>query len=130
MIIDKDSIQVNGVKLAQYLVDAKFGYHKIWSDDTGRNLAGSMVGTLMGTFPKVTVTFRKLTRAEIELLAPILDSPRQSFTSYDPTLHRAVTRDTYTGDWEYNTHNTFSNIAKPLEQFTIAFINIHKRVGA
>lgn len=96
----------------------------------GRNLAGSMTGTLIGIFPKVTVTFRKLTQAEIELLAPILDKRRQSFTSYDPALHRLVTRDVYTGDWEYNTHNTFSNIAKPLEQFSIAFINIHKRVGA
>lgn len=127
MIIDNNSLQVDNINLAQYLVDAKFGYHKLWSDDTGRNLQGSMTGTLIGIFPKVTCTFRKLTQAEIELLAPILDKPSQTFTSYDPCYRRNVTRQTYTGDWEYNTHNTFSNVAKPLEQFSIAFINIHKR---
>ena len=127
MIIDKNSIQVNGVSLAPYLTNAKFGYHKVWSDDTGRNLAGSMTGTLIGNFPKVTCTFRKLTQAEVELLAPIFDASVQTFTSYDPVKRTNVTRETYTGDWEYDTHNTYQNTNKAIEGFTIAFINVHKR---
>lgn len=127
MIIDTESIKVNGISLAQYLTNAKFGYHKVWSDDTGRNLAGSMTGTLIGIFPKVTCTFRKLTRAEVELLAPILDAPRQSFTSYDPNKKTNITRETYTGDWEYDTNDLYENNNKAIKGFNIAFINIHKR---
>ena len=39
MIIDKNSIYVNGVALGQYLLEVTFGYHKLWGPDSGRNLA-------------------------------------------------------------------------------------------
>lgn len=52
MIIDKDSIKVNSVSWGQYLVEVKFGYHKIWSKDSGRNLAGTMSGTLKRNISK------------------------------------------------------------------------------
>ena len=63
MFIDKHSIQVNGISMGQYLLSAKFEFNKLWGQDTGRNLAGSMTGTLVGIFPKIILTFRKLTQA-------------------------------------------------------------------
>ena len=53
MLIDKDSLIIDGVKMAQYLTKAKFGYHKIWGKDTGRALSGDNSGTLKGIYPKI-----------------------------------------------------------------------------
>lgn len=52
MVIDKNSIKVNGNVWAQYLVEVKFGYHKIWGKDSGRNLASTMSGTLKRNISK------------------------------------------------------------------------------
>jgi hypothetical protein len=68
MFVDKNSIQINGVSFGQYILDAKFGYHKLWAPDSGRNLAGVQTGTLVGIFPKITLQFRKLTKSELEAI--------------------------------------------------------------
>lgn len=99
MFIDKNSIIINGVSFGQYLVSVDYGYYKIWGKDTGRNLAGSWVGSLIGIFPKLTLQFRKLTKSEIELLAPILDSGYQTTTYYDALKKANVTMNTYSTDW-------------------------------
>ena len=67
----------------------------------GRNLKGKFSGTLVGIFPKITLTFRKLTKAEMNIIAPILDSGTQSLTYYDPSTNSNKTISTYTGDWSY-----------------------------
>ena len=92
MFIDNDSIVINNVSMGKYITQAKFGYHKLWANDSGRNLAGVMSGTLIGIFPKITLSFRKLTRTELEMLAPIFDSARQNVTYYDPNKQRNITR--------------------------------------
>ena len=99
MFINKDSIVINGISMGQYLLQAKYEFNKIWGKDTGRNLAGKMIGSLLGIFPKLVLTFRKLSKEELNIIAPILDSASQSVTYYDPTLNRSVTITTYTGDW-------------------------------
>ena len=106
MFIDKNSIQVktssmqNYLSLGQYLVEAKFGYNKLWSSDSGRNLAGTNSGTLKGIYPKIILSFGKLTKSQLEVITPILDSVRQTVKYYDPNKKRYVTLTTYTGDWE------------------------------
>jgi hypothetical protein len=65
MFINKNSIIINGVSMGQYLTEAKYGYNKLWSSDSGRNLAGVMTGTLVGIFPKLILQFRRLTKAEL-----------------------------------------------------------------
>ena len=47
MFIDKDSIIINGISMGQYLIQADFEYNKLWSSDSGRNLAGTQKGTLI-----------------------------------------------------------------------------------
>ena len=39
MFLDNNSIIINGVSMGQYIVEAKYGYNKLWSSDSGRNLA-------------------------------------------------------------------------------------------
>ena len=132
MFTNKDSIKVkingmnNYLSLGQYLVEAKFGYHKQWSSDSGRNLAGVMSGTLIGIFPKLTLQFRKLTKAELEIIAPILDSATQSVQYYDPKKKATVTMTTYTGDWE-NTNKHIINGNQKNEGFSCSFIATKKR---
>ena len=123
MFIDKNSIMVNGVSWGQYLLQAKYDYNKLWAGDTGRNLAGSLSGTLIGIFPKITLTFRKLTKAEMNIVAPVLDSATQSLTYYDPSTNSTKTLTTYTGDWGY----VNKRISQKNDRFEIAFISRERR---
>lgn len=127
MFIDKNSITINDVSMGQYLVEAKYGFNKLWSNDSGRNLAGTQSGTLIGIFPKVILQFGKLTKAQLEVITPILDSPSQTVTYYDPTKKANVTMTTYTGDYEITNKNIISGNAKN-EGFSCSFIAIRKRV--
>lgn len=122
MFISRDAITINGVSMGPYLLSAKYEYNKLWGSDTGRNLAGSMSGTLVGIFPKIILTFRKLSQAEMNIIAPILDSPTQTLIYYDPTLNRNVTLSTYTGDWSYENKYIGLN-----SSFECSFISREKR---
>lgn len=126
MIIDKNSLIVNGVNLGSFILEAKFGYHKIWGKDTGRNLAASWSGTLKGIFPKITVQFRKLTRSEVEEITPILDKANQSVQYYDPKKKAKITMTTYANDYEITNKNIIDELTKA-EGFSVAFISTKKR---
>ena len=127
MFINEDSLIIDGINMGKYVTEVEYGYNKLWSSDSGRNLAGVQSGTLIGIFPKLKVNFRKLTKAELEMIAPILDKPTQNVTYYDPVLKRAYTMSTYTGDWATLNRNTFENVAKANESFSISFIARKKR---
>lgn len=122
MFIDKDSLIINNVSMGQYIVEAKFSYPKLWASDSGRNLAGKMTGTLIGTFPKIILQFRPLTREELNIIAPILDSANQTVTYYDPKENKDITMTTYTGDWELTNNNLNQN-----QGFSCSFISVQKR---
>lgn len=127
MFIDRNSITINGVSMGQYITEAKYGYNKLWSSDSGRNLAGTMSGTLIGIFPKITLQFRKLTKSELEIIVPILDSARQTVTYYDPRKKANLTMYTYTGDYEIVNKRIINGNAKN-EGFSCSFISTKKRV--
>ena len=127
MFINGDSLIIDGINMGQYITEIEYGYNKLWASDSGRNLAGVQSGTLIGIFPKLKVNFRKLTKAELEMIAPILDKPTQNVTYYDPVLKRNYTMSTYTGDWATLNRNTFENVAKANESFSISFIARKKR---
>lgn len=122
MFIDKDSIIINSISIGQYIVEAKFNYPKLWASDSGRNLAGKMSGTLIGVFPKLILQFRPLTKEELNIIAPILDSARQNVTYYDPSKNSNITITTYTGDWELTNNNINEN-----KGFSCSFISTEKR---
>ena len=132
MFIDKDSIKVktasmqNYISLGQYITEAKYQYNKLWASDSGRNLAGEQSGTFLGVYPKIIVSFRKLTKSEFELLAPILDGPTQSMQYYDPFKKAVTTMDTYTGDYEV-INKTMIGTNRKNEGFDISFIAVRKR---
>ena len=125
MYIDKDSLIVNNVNLGQYILEAKYSYNKLWSSDSGRNLAGTQSGTLIGIFPKIIVQFRKLTKIELETIIPILDSARQTVKYYDPNKKAMTTMTTYTGDYEIDNKGIIGHIKN--EGFQISFISVKRR---
>ena len=123
MFINRDSIVINNISMGQYLLSAKYEFNKLWGTDTGRNLKGRFSGTLVGVFPKIILTFRKLTKAEMNIIAPILDSGTQTLTYYDPSTNSNETISTYTGDWSYEN----KNIMTKNNSFEISFIARERR---
>ena len=126
MMLNKNSIIINNISMGQYLVEAKFSYNKLWAKDSGRNLAGTMTGSLLGIFPKIILQFRKLTKSELEMITSILDSERQTVTYYDPNKKDDVTMQTYTGDYEI-TNKGLINKGHKNEGFSCSFIAISRR---
>lgn len=127
MFIDKNSIIIDGVNMGQYITEAKYSYNKLWASDSGRNLSGTMVASLVGVFPKLVLEFRKLTKSELEVVIPILDRPFQNTTYYDPNKKANVTMRTYTGDYEVSNKSIISGNTKN-ESFSCSFIAVSKRV--
>ena len=125
MFIEKNSLIVNNINLGKYIVQATYSYNKLWGPDSGRNLAGTQSGTLIGTFPKIVVQFRKLTKAELETLAPVLDSARQTVQYYDPNKKAMTTMTTYTGDYEVVNKGIVGHVKN--EGFQISFISTKRR---
>lgn len=106
----------------KYLTQVDYQYNKLWAEDSGRNLAGTQIGTLIGIFPKIEMQFRGLTKEEIHEIAPILDSAAQKVQYYDDNKGSNVTIDTYTGDWSLS--NKSINVNEP---FSISFIARKRR---
>ena len=125
MFINPNSLIVNNINLGKYIVQATYSYNKLWSNDSGRNLAGVQSGTLIGIFPKIVVQFRKLTQTEFETLTPILDSARQTVQYYDPNKKAMTTMTTYTGDYEIVNKGIIGHIKN--EGFQISFISTKRR---
>ena len=130
MFLDTDSIKVkvgsgSYVSMGQYLIEAKYSYNKLWSSDSGRNLAGKQSGTLIGIFPKIVLTFRRLTKLELEAIVPLIDSARQTVRYYDPNKKAYTEMTTYTGDYEI-TNKRMINKSKN-EGFSVSFISVARR---
>lgn len=122
MFTDKDSVIINNISMGKYITQAKFGYHKLWDSDSGRNLAKSVVGTF-DIFPKLTLYFRKLNQEETEMISEIVNAKEQTLQYYDPELKRNMIISTYTNDLEF----VQKNIGK-IESFDVAFIARKRRV--
>lgn len=115
------------IDLGQYgLLEVEYQYNKLWSSDTGRNLKGKQTGTLIGIFPKIICQFGKLTKAQLEVLVPILDASTQKVRYYDPRKKAYVEMNTYTGDWSVKNNRIINGEAKN-EGFQISFIATEKR---
>lgn len=102
MLINKDSVIVDGVSMAQYCKSIRFGYHKVWGKDTGRNNAGDNSGTLLGKYPKLTFTFHRLYEEDIGKLLAIFNKEEIKVSFYNPDLKKMVyNMSCYANDQEY-----------------------------
>lgn len=99
-MINKDSIKIDGVSIGQYLTGATIGYYKLWSSDSGRNMAGTNTGTLIGIFPKIQLTFRTLTDAELSIILKLVNKSNMTLTYWDTELQQEKSLSCYAGDAE------------------------------
>ena len=133
MFINKDSLKIRKygtgsyISLGEYITEAKYEFNKLYASDSGRNLAGVMVSTLIGIFPKIIVKFKPLKKSELELLTPILDSASQQVQYYDANKKTMVTMETYTGNYSITDTNIINGNTKNKE-FEISFTSVRKRV--
>lgn len=129
-VLTSDATFQNGktyyVSMGQYILEAKYGYNKLWGKDSGRNLAGVQSGTLIGIFPKIILEFGPLTKSELELITPILDSASQTVVYYDPYKQAMTTMTTYTGDYEVSNKKLIYD-DRTNGGFSISFIAVRKR---
>ena len=131
MFLDKNSIQIkvgsgSYINMGQYITEAKYSYNKLWSSDSGRNLAGTQSGTLIGIFPKIILEFRKLNKTELQTIVGLLDSAKQTVKYYDPKKKATVEMETYTGDYEI-VNKGMINSGRKNESFSCSFIATQKR---
>ena len=111
MFIDENSLKISidggttYTNMSSYITGVKYEYNKMWGDDTGRNLKGTFSGTFVGIFPKIILTFKPLTKDELNTIAPILDSKTQKIQYYDPNKNATITINTYAGDWGHSQIN-------------------------
>lgn len=123
MLVDKNSLIIDGIKMASYLTKVKFGYHKIWSSDTGRNMAGTNSGTLVGLFPKITMTFRKLNEEEVGEILHLFNKAENKVTFYNPDLRKTIfNMSCYSNDQEYE-----QEYLEKIEGYSCAVISNRKR---
>ena len=55
MFIDKDSVIINDISMGDYLIQADFEYNKLWSSDSGRNLAGTQKRNISRHISQVSI---------------------------------------------------------------------------
>lgn len=117
MLLNKNNFTINGEKVGEYVSQIKFGYHKLWGSDSGRNMAQSVAGSFK-IFPKFTLKFREMNQQEIEKWQPIINAQSQSVNYYDPDKKKQNTVATYTNDLEYVQENLGE-----IDDFEVAFIS-------
>ncbi len=99
MIYSGDLIKLNG-KSFNSIISYKLGRNKLWSSDTGRNMAGSMKGSLVGNFPKIMLEIEPLDAEEMSELEIIFDSATIEVEYYNNKYKCTCTADFYANDYE------------------------------
>lgn len=123
MLIDTNSLIIDNVAMAPYITKARFGYHKIWGKDTGRSLSGDNSGTLKGIYPKITMTFRKLSSEEVGIILSLFNKAENKVTFYNPDLGRKIyNMSCYSNDQEMD-----QNYLGRIDGYSCAVISNKKR---
>lgn len=92
-------LKLNG-KTFDCIISYKLGRNKLWSSDTGRNIAGSMKGSLVGNFPKIMLEIEPLDAEEMSEIEKILDSATIEVEYYNNKYQCTCTADYYANDYE------------------------------
>lgn len=99
MVYSGDLLKLNG-KSFNSIISYKLGRNKLWGSDTGRNMAGSMKGSLIGNFPKIMLEIEPLDADEMSELELILDSASIEVEYYNNKYKCTCTADFYANDYD------------------------------
>lgn len=73
-------------------------YCKLWSSDTGRSMTGENKGTLIGIFPKITVSLGRMSEDDASAIINLTMQARANVRYYDVGKKSLVTASFYFGD--------------------------------
>lgn len=76
----------------------KVQYCKLWSSDTGRSMTGENKGTLIGIFPKISVTLGRLSEDDMSAIINLTNQARTNVKYYDVGKKALTTASFYFGD--------------------------------
>lgn len=81
---------------------------KLWGSDTGRSMTGSNQGTLIGIFPKLSITLMPMSEDDFNTIVKLMDQASTNVRYYDAYSKAKVTNSFYFGDvaWEIIEANT------------------------
>ena len=82
------------------MISYKVQYNKLWSEDSGRNIAGENKGTLVGIFPKILLEFGSMNEDEMAEFLSWADLPEITVTWYDAKIKGTRTASYYTNSPE------------------------------
>ena len=112
------TIKIGGTDISSYVKKYKVSYEQLFTD-AGRNMAGVMKATLIGTFPKIELTIRPLTGAEMKTFMGLVNNA--SFTVYwwDQQTETYKNASFYRGEFA---PTMIQKSSKLYDEFTINFI--------
>ena len=73
-------------------------YCKLWASDTGRSMTGENKGTLIGIFPKITVSLGRMSEGDASAIINLTMQARADVKYYDIGKKDLVTASFYFGD--------------------------------
>ena len=73
-------------------------YCKLWASDPGRSMTGENKGTLIGIFPKITVSLGRMSEDDISAIINLTMQARADVKYYDVGKKDLVTASFYFGD--------------------------------
>lgn len=92
-------LKINGNTI-DCIVSYTLQRNKLWGADSGRNLAGSMKGTLVGIFPKIKLKIKPKSSEGMATLENILDLASFEVEYYSRKYGCVCRGDFYAGDYD------------------------------
>ena len=72
-------MKIGTTDITSYLKEYTVNYQEMWTE-AGRNLAGNLKATFVGTVPKINITTKPLTETEAQTLLGLLNGHSFSVT--------------------------------------------------
>lgn len=92
-----DLIKIDG-EVVPKIINYNVQYNKLWGEDSGRNLAGEMMATLTGIFPKITLNIGTVNEDEMAWFLAKANKAKIVVEWYDAEIKGMRTADFYSND--------------------------------
>lgn len=90
-------IKIDG-EVVPKIINYNVQYNKLWGEDSGRNLAGEMMATLTGIFPKITLNIGTVNKDEMAWFLAKANKAKIVVEWYDAEIKGMRTADFYSND--------------------------------
>ena len=120
MAYSGDLITIGGLNCRRLVKEYTIERAKLWKN-ASRNMAGNITATLIGIFPKISITTRNaLTESEVAALDAVLDRDYFNVTYFDPKYRTQRTARFYANDYENSMLEKKRGLYKSFEFHLIA----------